>query len=170
MALDVLSLGPFVFDGFAVPEKLPAGGRQHLVVHKMPGGSRTIDAMGPDDIDRAWSGTMWGAAALSDALTLDALRRSGEPLPYSNGVEARSVVILEFLYEVRKFQCVEYSIILTPTDSYGGGGTGFAIGFGFGGIESLVSADLGIVDGIVSDAVGGAVNSIVGGALSGLSL
>ena len=78
MALDVMILGPFVFTDFAVPDRLPFGGKQHMTVHKMPGGSRVIDCMGPDDDDRSWSGILWGDDALAEALTLDAMRRAGE--------------------------------------------------------------------------------------------
>ena len=72
MALDTLVLGPFVFTDFRVPDRMPFGGKQQLVIHKMPGGARTIDAMAPDDNDRTWSGTMRGANAYSDIQTLDA--------------------------------------------------------------------------------------------------
>lgn len=125
-ALDVLTLGPFVFTDFAVPERLPFGGKQQMTIHKMPGGNRTIDCMGPDDDDRTWSGTFWGEGALAQALTLDALRKAGEPLPYANGVEAHIVVISEFRPKVRKFQCVEYDITVVIADGGGGGGSGIA--------------------------------------------
>ena len=143
MSLDVLTLGPFVFDDFSVPERMPFGGRQKMTVHKMPGGSRVIDCMGPDDIDRLWNGTLWGDNALSDAFTLDALRRSGEQLPYSNGIESRTVVILEFLPLVRKFTCVEYSIILTTVDNSGGG---FG---GFGALDEALGVDLSAAAGLL---------------------
>lgn len=144
MALDVLTLGPFVFDDFSVPEKLPFGGRQKLTVHKLPGGSRVVDAMGPDDIERNWTGTLWGQDAFSDALTLDAMRRAGEPLPYSNGVEARTVVIVEFLPLVRKFTCVEYSISLLTVDDSSAGVSGF------GGLDDILGADLSFAMGLLS--------------------
>lgn len=136
MSFDVLTLGPFVFDGFSTPERMPFGGRQHMHVHKMPGGARAIDCMGPDDVDRAWEGTIWGQDAINDALTLDALRKAGAPLPFSNGIESQTVVILEFLPRVRKFNCVEYAISVTPLS--GGGG-----GFGIPGLDSILGADLG---------------------------
>lgn len=162
MSLDVLVLGPFVFDDWSAPERLPGGGRHNLITHKLPGGGRVIDAMGPDDIDRGWTGTLWGDSALSDALTLDALRRSGEPLPFSNGYEARTVVILEFLPLVRKFQCVEYSILLTPTDSFGGGGGGFGFGIGGGFASGLGLGGFATLDGLVSADVGVSVDLVNG--------
>src|SRR5215212_9196175 len=136
MATDVLVLGPFVFTDFSVPDRLPLGGRQHHMVHKMPGGDRVIDCLGPDDADRAWSGTLWGNRAQGDALMLDALRRAGKPLSYSNGFEARTVVITEFQARVQKPTCIEYSICVTPSDNPGGSSGGGA------NVGALVVADL----------------------------
>jgi hypothetical protein len=145
VSTDVLILGPFVFTDFSVPERLPFGGRQQMHIHRMPGGSRVIDCMGPDDIDRIWNGTLWGDTALSDALALDAMRQAGEPLAYSNGVEARTAVILEFLPLVRKVTCVEYSIAIVMAD----GGSDGASGFGLSAIDSLIGADLSAAIGLL---------------------
>ena len=76
----ILTLGPVVFQDFEVPESMPFGGDHELVVHKTPGGARTIDAMGPDDFDRRWSGRFRGYAAESRAKQLDFLRQQGQPL------------------------------------------------------------------------------------------
>ena len=142
MPTDVLILGPFEFDGWSTPEKLPFGGKQHMHVHKMPGGERVIDCLGPDDDDRSWSGILWGDSALSDALTLDGLRKAGEPLPYSNGVEARTVVISEFKPKMRKATCVEYEITVTPADGGGGGG-------GIGSLDAIVGSDISAAVGML---------------------
>ena len=136
MALDTLILGPFVFTDFAVPDNLPGGGRQQLHIHKMPGGARVIDAMGPDDEDRQWSGIFWGSDALSKALTLDAMRRAGNELPYSNGAEARTVVIAAFGWHIEKFNCIHYQITVTPSDTGGGGSIGVS------SIDSMILGDL----------------------------
>jgi hypothetical protein len=143
MPTDFLTLGPFVFTDFSVPERMPFGGKQQMHIHRMPGGSRVIDAMGSDDIDRAWHGTLWGSDAIGDALTLDAMRRSGEELPYANGIESRTVVVLEFLPQVRKVTCVEYSIVLVCTDNPMGGG------FGFGGIDAQIGLDIASAVGLL---------------------
>lgn len=135
MALDTLVLGGFVFTDFAVPDQMPFGGRQHTVVHKMPGGARVIDCMGPDDADRTWSGILWGAGALGQMLSLDALRRAGTELPFSWGAEGRTAVISDCHFEVKKFQCVHYTITVILTD----GGTGGALGLA----EEMILADLG---------------------------
>ncbi|MCJ2084592.1 hypothetical protein MKK88_01095 [Methylobacterium sp. E-005] len=161
MPTDVVILGPVEFDAWSSPEKLPFGGRQQISAKKLPGGDRVIDAMGPDDIDRAWTGKFWGDDAIDQALLLDSLRKSGTPLPYSNGVEARTVIILEFLPLVCKATYVEFSIILMPVDSSAAGGGGFGagiggpgIGLGIGGIglptlDVTVGADLSVSVGLI---------------------
>lgn len=117
MALDTLILGPFVFTDFAVPNRMPFGGKHQLHVQKMPGGARAIDCMGPDDEDVSWSGTLWGNDALSKAQTLDAMRRSGLELPFSWGAQSRTAVIADLKIEVEKFTCIHYAITVVLTDS-----------------------------------------------------
>ena len=115
--LDVLVLGGFVFTNFAVPETLPGGGKHQLHVHKLPGGDRVIDAMGPDDDDRNFEGLHVGSGALDEVLTLDQMRIAGAPLGYSNGAEARVVVISSFTWKIEKFNVIHSSISLTPIDN-----------------------------------------------------
>lgn len=136
MALDALILGPFVFTDFAVPEALPFGGKQQMHVHKMPGGSRVVDTMGPDDNERYFTAIFRGSDALGNALTLDAMRRSGAELPYSNGVEARTVVIASFEPVVKRFNHIEFAITLITTDNAAGA-------VGASGLGAMVLADLG---------------------------
>lgn len=167
MALDVLVLGDFVFTAFAVPERLPLGGRQQMHVHKLPGGERVIDTMGPDDKDRVFSGVFAiDGDALDAALTLDAMRIEGAPLTYSNGAEARIVVIADFSWEIERFNVIHFTITLTPADNPAGGG-----GF-LPSLDNLASSDLGWADavaasntGIGSDAV--ASQSIASGTPAG---
>ncbi len=135
MSPDTLTLGPFVFTDFRVPDRMPFGGKQQLVIHKMPGGARSIDAMGPDDNDRAWAGTMWGDNAYSDMLTLDALRRQGAPLAFSWGAESRTAIIMEFKAEVEKWTCVHYDITVVLDDDGDGAGGSLSL-------DAMVSSDL----------------------------
>ena len=83
MPLDVLLLGPIAFTDYSPPECLPFGGRQQMAVHKLIGGQRVIDTLGPDDEDIQWSGRFFGAGALSTCLALDSLRAAGQVLPLS---------------------------------------------------------------------------------------
>jgi hypothetical protein len=72
-----LTLGPVAFAGFEIPSSITLGGKQRLAVHKLPGGIRIIDAMGPDPADLAWSGIFTGPDAADRARILDTLRVAG---------------------------------------------------------------------------------------------
>lgn len=88
-----LVLGPVAFQGLEVPEHVTVGGRQRLIVHRMPGGGRVVDALGPDDAELVWSGTLSGPGAAERFRLLDTLRRAGEPLPLAWDAFAYVVVI-----------------------------------------------------------------------------
>ena len=114
MATDVLILGGFIFTGFAVPERIPFGGDQAMVVHKLPGGRRVIDTLGPDDMDIEWHGRFWGSYALTQAMSLDAMRRAGTVLPLSYAGHNYTVVINHFVAEIERApQDVLYQISCT---------------------------------------------------------
>ena len=151
MALDVLILGPFEFTDFAVPERMALGGKQQLIIHKMPGGDRAIDAMGSDDDDRRWSGILWGEDAEAKALTLDAMRRQGTELPFSWGAESRTAVIFDFKAQFEKFNCVHYDITVVLSDNQaGGGGGGETPSF-----DSMIGGDLSAASNISAGNVAG---------------
>lgn len=100
MPTDVLTLGGVVFDDFSTPEAMPAGGKQRMVVRKLPGGSRVIDTLGPDEADVRWRGKIFGDDAYQVALQLDAMRAAGQVLALTWGGQYRSVIINMFDYEV----------------------------------------------------------------------
>lgn len=91
-----LILGPVALYGFEVPETITIGGAQRLAIHRLPGGARVIDALGPDDADIAWSGIASGPEAVARIRTLDTLRRAGLPLPLAWDANAYTVVISNF--------------------------------------------------------------------------
>ena len=114
MPIDVLTLGGIVFDDFSTPELMMSGGQQAMVVHKLPGGSRVIDTLGPDEANILWRGQFYGNNAYQTALTLDALRASGQVQPLTWGGQFRQVIIDTFIYEVRRMPVwVEYHISCT---------------------------------------------------------
>jgi hypothetical protein len=76
-----MTLGNVVLDGFEVPGGIRFGGRQALAVHRLPGGGRVIDAIGPDDFDICWCGVLSGSDAAGRARLLDGLRRGGSTVP-----------------------------------------------------------------------------------------
>ncbi len=134
---DVLLLGPVAFVDYSTPSHVPFGGEQALVVHKLPGGSRVIDTLGPNDMDISWHGRFFGSDAYATALLLDSLRRAGQPLPLSFAGQAYTVVIQEFTADIERLPVdVLYRInCVTVTNALG------QISSAIGG-AALAAADL----------------------------
>ena len=86
-------LGGVLLDGFQAPGGLQYGGAQSLAVHRLPGGSRIIDAMGPDDADIAWHGFISGADAADRARQLDVMRQAGSEVTLAWDTSSYLVVI-----------------------------------------------------------------------------
>ena len=117
--------GAFVFTDAEVPEKIAVGGAQLLTVHKLVGGLRVLDAMGPDDSALSWSGWFLGASAPGDdsgaplpdtqsatgrARFLDGVRRAGLPCTLSWGEFSYQVVVSQFSADYEKPYKVAYRI------------------------------------------------------------
>ncbi|UGY23715.1 hypothetical protein HU675_0038180 [Bradyrhizobium septentrionale] len=153
MATDVLILGGFAFEDFSVPNEMPGGGNQAMVVHKLPGGSRVIDTLGPDDAPVAFTGQMFADNAFDQALALDAMRVAGEVIPLIWGGQTKQVVIEKFTFKVKRLpNWVTYDIScvvaqdptqgdLTAVDS---------------SVDSNVSSDLSSASSAATDPFGGA--------------
>lgn len=108
---DTLILGGIAFDGYSTPNQMMGGGRQAMVVHKLPGGSRSIDTLGPDEANVQWHGHFFGNNAYDTALALDGMRAAGQVVPLIWGGQFRSVIIEEFIYKVRRLPVwVDYNI------------------------------------------------------------
>jgi len=111
--MDTLTLGGVQFDGFSTPSHMPGGGKQTIVVHKLPGGARVLDTLGPDDASIQWSGFFYGDDAYTVALELDGMRAAGQVIPLTWGGQHRLVIIESFTYKVRRIPVwVEYDISL----------------------------------------------------------
>ena len=139
MPTDVLVLGPIVFQDFSIPERMPWGGSQMLKKHKLIGGQRVIDTLGPDDRDLTWSGIFWGDNALAAAQEVDALRALGQPLGLSWGGGSYTVVIESFTPDVQRLpQCIPYSIccVIAQNNQHGD------LNAQPQGVDSLVQGDL----------------------------
>lgn len=158
MATDILILGGFVFEDFSVPAEMPAGGDQAMVVHKLPGGSRVIDTLGPDEAPIIWRGQMFGDDAYFEALTLDGMRAAGQKIPLIYGGRTRQVVINSFTYKIHRYpNWVSYDISCTVASNPAQGGLAIAIP----SIESIVMSDLGAALSAVSD-IGTTIGVIAG--------
>ena len=91
-------LGPVVFAGHEVPSRISIGGAHAVVIHRLPGGGRVMDAMGSDDGAIGWSGYFTGPIATTRARVVDAIRRAGETVGLSFGDYAFNVVVVHFEY------------------------------------------------------------------------
>ena len=91
-----LVLGPVVFRGYEIPERIRFGGRQRLTVHRLAGGGRVVDVMGDEDAPVTWSGVFTGPDAAVRVRVLEQLRRSGDVLPLAWEAWRYSVVLEEF--------------------------------------------------------------------------
>jgi hypothetical protein len=107
-----VSIGDFVFDGWEVPESIKWGGTQRVNVHKLVGGDRVIDAMGPDHADISWSATMLSPDASLRADELDQMRISGQLFPIIFANRYYEGVISNFQADQRKAWHVPYNITL----------------------------------------------------------
>lgn len=143
--MDTLTLGGITFDGFSTPAEMMGGGRQTMVVHKLPGGARVIDTLGPDEANVTWKGFFFGNDAYSTALALDAMRAAGQVVPLTWGGQFRSVIIESFIYRVRRLPVwVDYDISLMVYQNPGLGNLGGIVGT----IDSMILSDLGAALGL----------------------
>ncbi|MDE1139978.1 MAG: hypothetical protein PW999_10045 [Paraburkholderia tropica] len=102
--MSTLILGDFAFQDFEIPEVLPFGGDQRLAIKKLVGGTRVIDALGPDPRPIEWSGIFFPTAAqsaLDRALTLQQMRDAAQPVALSWDELYLLVYIRTFEPEVR---------------------------------------------------------------------
>ncbi len=105
-----LTLGPVAFAGFELPSSITIGGRQRLAIHRLPGGLRIIDALGPDPADIAFAGIFTGPDAADRARLLDTLRIAGSTLPLAWDAFAYTVVIENFEADYRSPWWIPYRI------------------------------------------------------------
>ena len=135
-----LLLGGVVLDGFEVCEAIRFGGAQALAVHKLPGGARVIDTMGPDDGQISWRGILSGSEASNRARALDAMRVAGVAVPLAWDVFTATVIVSELALSFCNSWWVPYRIgctVLVGTQLPGLAGV-------VGNVLSDVVADLGL--------------------------
>lgn len=138
MADTAVILGGVTFTGFEIPEKINFGGRQQVAVHRLIGGSRVVDAMGPDPEPVKWQGQFRGPNALARAQALDEIRRAGAVVELTWFDIFRAVVVTDFHADTERFYEVPYSITCEVIDD----GQGAGLGAITGGLDALVAADL----------------------------
>jgi hypothetical protein len=139
MTTDTFILGGIVFDQWSTPRDIHLGGAQAMAIHKLPGGSRFIDTLGPDDDDYSWNGTFYGDDAKENIRALDALRISGAAVPLVWGGNFWTVIVSHFKgMPIRYPQLWHFDItIVVSSNSMSG-----ALGAITQGIDQLLAADM----------------------------
>ena len=102
-------LGGFAFQDFEVPSAITLPVKQAVAVHKLIGGERVVDAMGPDYGDIAWAGVMLGAFAEARAQALKARADAGQAVALTWGTWAFCVLPYQITLK-QGFQQVAYAI------------------------------------------------------------
>lgn len=113
MADVTLLLGPIAFQDFEIPSGINFGGRQRLAVHRLPDGTRVIDALGRDDAQISFVGIFTGADATLRARSLDELRVAGSTLSLTWDVLFYTVVISDFHADYRSGWWIPYCVVCT---------------------------------------------------------
>jgi len=111
--MSTLIIGGISLSEWEIPEKINFGGKQKVVVHKLIGGTRVVDAMGPDPTDVTWSGRFRGPSAVDRAQALDAMRAAGAEVPLFYLSTFVTVVITDFRADAERPYEIPYSITCT---------------------------------------------------------
>ena len=137
MAGTKLVLGGIVFRDFEVPEKITFGQEQALHIHKLVGGGRVIDPMGPDPPPIRWQGRFRDADASSRCRAVERLCASGAQVGVSWGSFFFPVVVADFEADYEFMREIPYKITLIRAD---GGGRGLGL---LSTISAVIGADIG---------------------------
>lgn len=137
-----VSVGDFTAFGMEVPERLRWGGDQKLAVHKLLGGDRVVDILGPDEADIGWSGLLTGPLAQSRALQLDSIRQAGQPVPLVWPGGYRQVIVKDFKVSIESggFVCpYEINCLILPASNEGDSAGAAALADGSGSAPSVTT-------------------------------
>ena len=94
-----LIIGTLILEGYEVPSRITVGGAQAVMIHKLPGGGRIIDAMGADEGAITWRGVFVGPDAAQRARSLDTMRVQGIPQVLSFGDYTFNVIVVHCEYD-----------------------------------------------------------------------
>jgi hypothetical protein len=135
-----LLLGPISFQDFEVPPSINIGGAQRLVIHRLPGGTRVIDALGRDDADIMFSGIFSGPNATLRARLIDEMRVSGLPMPLTWDVFFYSVIIKKFEADYRCGWWVPYHVTCTVVSDEASSAVAFVISLADDALSDVTTA------------------------------
>ncbi|MGT2505667.1 hypothetical protein [Cupriavidus basilensis] len=168
MADVVLKLGDITFQRNEIPESMPFGGEHALVVHRLVGGVKVVDAMGAFTGPIEWSGWFEGQEALSRARAVDLLRESGATVVLQWSELSFAVVVRNFRPVFQRFYKIPYRITCEVVEDL----TLSSAGNGDQSIDDLINGDIASAASLVSDIGDISLSSIMGTlntAISGVS-
>lgn len=135
-------LGNLVLTGIEVPDTLQVGGRQMLVVHRLPGGGRVVDALGNDPGRLELKGRFLGPDAQMRAQAVERMRMAGQQVAFSAAGLSVQVWIAQFhyVYQAKGAVC-SYTLVLERPQ------------------ETTAVQTSGTLSGVLGDDVGSALDS-----------
>lgn len=145
-------IGGMVLTGLEVPDALVVGGRQNLVVHRLLGGGRVIDALGNDPDRLTLHGRFVGPEAQARAQAVERMRMAGAPVAFSAAGIGCQVWVAQFsyAYEARGAICAYRLVLERPSAAVSGAGSG-----GGATASALLGEDLGSALSSVTSAING---------------
>lgn len=160
-------LGDLVLTGIEVPDRLQVGGRQMMVVHRLPGGGRVVDTLGNDPGRLELTGKFLGPNAQTRAQTIEKMRLRGVPVVFSVAGMALQVWIVRFVYsyEAKGALCSYELTLERPAESVVSPDMGKTLSNVLGtdvasGLTQISSVISDVSDGLFVES--GQVGSIVG--------
>jgi hypothetical protein len=112
MADFVMMLGDFVFQEFEVPESMEGILTQSMMIHNYPGGSRTVDAMGPQRQPFTISGYLMDDGAEVRRNQLETMAAAGLPVMMNYATRLLEVVIRKCTTKFMRFWEISYVLEL----------------------------------------------------------
>jgi hypothetical protein len=111
-----LSIGNVTLHGFEIPDKHfgPLGGEQLVAVHRFPGGTKTVQALGAFPTPIGWSGIIIGADAFTRTKQLDRLRVTGQVQTIQYGPWQYVGIVTKFEAAPENAWYVPYTIEIEP--------------------------------------------------------
>lgn len=108
-----VQIGGLVLTGMEVPDRIRDGGQQQVVVHRLPGGGRVLDAVGNDPSRLELEGRFLGPTAFARSQMLKQMRIAGKPVSFSGAGLTLTVKIAEFSCDYQqKGIVIPYRLVL----------------------------------------------------------
>ena len=105
-----VTLGPFTFEGFEVPDRIVLKSKQRLFVHHLGSGTTLTDSLGTEHQIISFGGTFTGHNATNRIRMLDQLRSQGGPLVFRWDSQILIVTIQEFELNYKSGQWIDYKL------------------------------------------------------------